>query len=73
MAHRMLLDELPVKKQRKYTLPSFGGKFGLAIFIGSKEYFVGIAINDVILEQVVKRRFVKTPKTGVKTFRFDPL
>lgn len=73
MAHKVLLDETPVKKERKYTMPNINGKFGIALFIGGKEVFVGITTSEVILEQVVRRRFTRTPKAGVKTFRFDPL
>ena len=73
MAHKLVLDDKPIKTQKKYTMPNINGKFGFALFISGKEYFIGIAINDVISEQVVRRRFLKSPKAGVKTFRFDPL
>ena len=73
MAHKVLLDEPVQKTQKKYTMPTFNGKFGFAFFIAGKEFFVGLAVSDIVLEQVVRRKFVKSPKAGVKTFRFDPL
>jgi len=74
MAHKIFnTDEEPVKKHKKYTLPNLNGKFGVSLYIKGKEYFIGLAVNDVVVEQVVRKRFIKTPKGTVKTYSYDPL
>lgn len=59
-------------KRFKVRLPSMTGKFGLALFIGKKEVFIGVAVNEVEIEQVVRKRFIKAPSKGkVNVFNFD--
>jgi len=71
MAH--LLDTKPERTgKRKFTIPKINGRFGFSFYIGMKEVFIGIAFADVILEQLIKRRFVKIPKAETRTYGFDP-
>lgn len=76
MAHRLLESELPettVKKTRfRLKWPSLEGKYGLSLFVGGKEIFLGIALADVIKEEVVRKRYVKPQKGKVKVFSFTP-
>lgn len=54
-----LISETPeVKKKKQYqiTLPNVTGKFGFSICIGKKELFIGIAVADIEVETVVKRK-----------------
>ena len=74
MAHRLL--EEPIIETRKKTrtllkLPAFEGKFGIALFIGGKEVFLGVAVADVQKEEVVKRRYIKPHQGTVRVFRMD--
>ncbi len=73
MAHRLLQEEIieKPKKKKLFRIPNLNGKFGFAFFIGSKEIFIGVSIGQVEIEQIVRRKFVKTLKAGVKVFRFD--
>lgn len=74
MSHKLLDDELvekPKRKAFKLSWPKMEGKFGLAFYIGSKEVFVGVALADVIKEEVTRRKLIKTPKSMVRVFRFD--
>lgn len=76
MAHKLLLSEIPdaPSKWTKWPkLPSIEGKFGIALYIGGKEIFIGIAVNRVEVEHIIKRRFLPLAKATVKTFKFDPL
>ena len=73
MAHKLLPFETIVKKETRLKLPNIQGKFGLSIFIGGRELFLGLSINEVVMEQVIRRKFIKTPKGTAKTFNFDPL
>lgn len=73
MAHKLL--EEPIKENKKtiraFKLPKLNGKFGVAIFVGGQEVFLGIAISSVEIEQIVKRRMVKNVKAGVRVLQFD--
>ena len=75
MAHKLLEYPEPEPRKRNrfhFTMPSFEGKYGVSIFIGGKEIFHGVGISTVILEQVVRRRFLKVPKDSkVRVFNFD--
>lgn len=74
MAHKLLFEEKAERpSQSKWKLPDVQGRFGLAIFIGQKEVFIGVNIATVETEHIIKKHFIKTPKAKVKTFRFDPL
>lgn len=71
MAHKLLLNEEELPKQKKYTLPHIEGKFGLAFYTGKKEIFIGVSVGDVIMETITRKRMVKLTKGTVKTFNFD--
>jgi hypothetical protein len=71
MAH--YIPNLPEKVQRKFQIPKINGKFGFSFYVGMKEVFIGIAVADVILEQIIKKRFVKVQKADTRTYGFDPL
>jgi hypothetical protein len=74
MAHKLLpITFNETRAKRNYTLPKINGKFGFAIMIGSKEIFVGIALNDVVEEKVIRKRFLNIKKGQVKTYGFDPV
>ena len=76
MAHRLYdtsWPEMETKTQQRFRLsmPKHAGKFGVSLFIGGKEVFVGLAVADVEVEQVIRKRAVKTRPSAVKVFRFD--
>lgn len=72
MAHKVLdIIEAPVKKRKAFKVPDVQGKFGLALFIGGKEIFIGITMFPVVMEQVVKRRLIKPVKGTAKVFNFE--
>lgn len=73
MAHKLfdIKDDEGKKKKTQFRIPRVSGKFGFAFFIGEQEVFIGITIFPVILEQVVRRRLLKTPKKTTRVFNFD--
>lgn len=71
MAHR-LTDKIFSKGKRKFLIPKINGRFGFSVYIGMKEIFVGVALADVILEQLIRKRTVKIPKAETRTYGFDP-
>ena len=63
--YKVLDGELPVKKKKAFniTLPkNFSGKFGLGFSIGRKEIFIGIAVNDIEVETIIRKKKVPTRK-----------
>lgn len=64
MAHRVVDEEIVVKKKREFSLrrifkinaPNLMGKFGFSFSIGKKEFFVGVAVANIEVEKVVKRK-----------------
>lgn len=70
MAHK-LVNGQDEKIKKKVKLPSFDGKVGFSLYLGTKEVFIGISINEVITEKVVRRKMLKTPKRTAKVFNFD--
>lgn len=72
MAYKLLNEETKEEKIKQFRLPNLGGKFGFSIFTGKKEIFIGLSVGEVEIEQIVRKRMIKTPKKGtVKVFRFD--
>lgn len=75
MSHRLLNIEVPDKGAKrniwKFKLPALEGKFGLSFFFLNKEVFFGFSVGEVIMERIVRKRLVRTPKAGVKVFHFD--
>lgn len=74
MAHKLLpiIDNKQPKKSKKITLPNFQGKFGVGVMIGTKEIFFGVTLTDILIEQVVRRKMVKTPKSKTRVLNFNP-
>lgn len=75
MAHKLTeeVETIGNKKVKRFKVPEINGKFGVALFLGGKEVFIGVAVSSVEIEHVIKRRLLQSPKAGVKTFNFDPL
>jgi hypothetical protein len=75
MSHKLLpfdIKDEPVKTGFVKALGRITGRFGLGLYIGGKELFFGLSINDVITEELVKRRkLLSVPKGQVKVFKFD--
>ncbi len=73
MAHKLLNieDGQATKRRRQFRVPNIEGKFGLGFMIGEKEVFFGVTIMPIIVEQVVKRRLLKTPKGTARVFNLD--
>lgn len=71
-AHRQVLDEQSPTKRKQYIMPSLSGKYGIAFLIRGKQLFIGIELDDVEIERVVRRKLVKTPKRSVRVLRYDP-
>lgn len=79
MAYRV--DEIPEEKEKfsirrylKWKLPPITGKFGLSLMLGRKEIFVGVAVADVEIEKIVKRKKVSVmapKKAKVTTWQFS--
>ena len=68
------IPDLPQKKtKKKFIIPKINGRFGFSFYIGMKEFFIGIVTADVILEQIIKKRFVKVTPADTRTYSFDPL
>lgn len=72
MAHKLFMDGERQKTVKRYSLPSLEGKYGLALLIRGKQVFLGFEISNVEVERVVRKRLVKTPKSGVRVLRYDP-
>ena len=73
MAHRLVLDEESPKTQKKITMPSLTGKYGFAFLIRHKQLFVGIELDEVEIERVVRKRTTRTTKKKTtQVLRFDP-
>ncbi len=76
MVHKLLPIELPEKKSLNklfsFKIPDFTGKFGVSLFIGGKEVFLGVMIGNVTIEEIIKRKTIKIPKGKVRVFKFDP-
>lgn len=74
MAHKLLSEDVIEKKKvKRFTLPSFSGKFGFSVFVGQKEVFIGLQVGEVEIERITRRKILKTPKAGVRVFKFDSL
>ncbi len=72
MAHKTFnIEDGQAKKRKQYRMPDIQGKFGIGIMLGGKEIFFGVSVNTIIVEQVVKRRLLRTPKSTTKVFNFD--
>lgn len=56
---------------KRFSLPKINGRFGFSFYVGMKEVFIGIAVVDVILEQIIRKRTVKIPKAETRTYGFD--
>jgi hypothetical protein len=66
MAHRVLEDypitgnkakkEIFFKKIFKADTPNLMGKFGLSFSVGKKEFFIGVAVANIEVERVIKRK-----------------
>jgi hypothetical protein len=72
MAHKLI--DYPLKESKKkerFKLPDIGGRFGFALYVGSKEIFIGISVSNVEQEVIIKKRFVKTTKAKVQVLHFD--
>ncbi len=70
MAH--LIPVLAEKVHKKtFKLPKVEGRIGFSFYVGVKEIFLGVAINDVITERIVRKKFIKTTKATTRTFGFD--
>jgi hypothetical protein len=76
MAHLVstLSEENPgnsLLQRIKKNIPS--GKLGISFFVGFKEIFLGIQINNVMIEETVRRQYIPLNKADVKVFKFDPM
>lgn len=73
MSH--LIEDEPVKERtlRKIRLPHVVGKFGVSLLTGKKEFFLGLAVADVELERVVRKRKMRTlaPGSKVRIFPYE--
>lgn len=66
-----LIEDEPVKKTKRVNIkmPDLAGKFGFSLSFGKKEVFIGVAIAQIEVETVVKKRKGKVFKTpGNATF-----
>ena len=72
MSHKLLTDNVVEKPRKKrFTMPNIEGKFGIALFVGGKEVFIGVVVGNVDIERITRQRMIKAPHAGVKVFRFD--
>lgn len=72
MAHKLLAEEVLGKRLSKFKLPTVNGRFGISVYVGTKEVFLGVQINPVIEETIIKKRSLVTLKSKVSVFNFDP-
>ena len=70
MAHYLSNKETKNKK-KTFPLPNINGRVGVSFYIGTKEVFIGVVVSNVILEELIRRRLVKTPKAHTRTYGFD--
>lgn len=73
MAHKLLEENVKEKKHRKSVLARINGRFGVSVSVGSKEFFLGLMVGNVVEEEVLKKRYIKTQKGTARVFRYDPL
>jgi hypothetical protein len=72
MSHKLIEDPIaePKGKTGKKSF-NFEGKFGVSFFIGGKEVFLGLQINEVLNETVYRKKFIPLKKSSVRVYRFD--
>lgn len=68
MAHKLPFN-IPTKS--KFRIPKIEGRVGFSFYIGLKEIFIGISLNDVITEKIIRKRFIKVSKAQTRTYGFD--
>ena len=61
MAHKLEYEE----PKKKWKLPP--GKFGVCFVFGTRELFIGITLQEVEMERVIRKIPSKTP-----VFKYDP-
>jgi len=71
MAHILSTQPHPTRVKR-FFLPQMEGRIGFSFYIGKKEVFFGIAINDVIQEKIIRRSIIPLKKAQTRTYGFDP-
>ena len=59
------------QKHFRITLPRGTAKLGFSLYLGKKEFFLGITVGDVVEEQIIKKRSLKLPDSGVKVLTLD--
>lgn len=63
-----------VSKLFSWKLPPLVGKFGLSLMLGKKELFFGLAVAEVEIEKIVKKKkstAIAPQKARVTTWSFD--
>lgn len=74
MAHLVTIE--PEKKESRLSRvvrlfpKNLTGKFGFSLFTGKREIFIGVAVADVEIERVVRKRILKQEKAKTKVFNF---
>lgn len=60
------------EKQKKvsFKFPPLSGKFGFSFELGTKQFFLGLAVADIEIETVVKRKKYKIFKNQPSKSRF---
>lgn len=73
MSHKLFDVEVNDSPKGKFSKKSFNieGKFGVSFFIGGKEVFLGIQVNEVLKETVYRKKFIPLKKSSVRVYRFD--
>jgi hypothetical protein len=73
MAHKLIDADVNDSLKGKSSKKTFNieGKIGVSLFIGAKEVFLGIQINEVQKETVYRKKFIPLKKSSVRVFRFD--
>lgn len=68
MAHLIPLSEKPRAKEKQYRIsfPDITGKIGFSFFFLNKEVFIGIALADVEIEKVIRKRKTKVLRSPTK-------
>ena len=67
-------NDSPMKlRLPKIKMPKIDGRFGLSLYIGSKEIFIGIAVTKVIEEQIIKKTILPIQQGEARVFPFEPL
>lgn len=67
MAHLIQTEEPKPKKQYRVRMPDIVGKFGFSLELGKKQIFFGVAVADIEVESVVKKKKLKVFRPGTKT------